>query len=144
MVNDDTIQLLKECNSGIKMGISSIEDVLPMVESQDLKNKLLRSKERHEQLEQETKTILNDYGDSGKEPNIFAKAGSWIKTNMKMTMSPDDATISDLMTDGCNMGIKSLNRYLNQYEAAEEKVKDITKKLINLEQDLLVDVRDYL
>lgn len=144
MVNDDTIQLLKECNSGIKMGISSIEDVLPMVKSEDLKSKLEKSKIRHESLEQETKNILNDYDDAGKEPNVFAKAGSWLKTNMKMAMNPDDATISDLMTDGCNMGIKSLNRYLNQYEAAEEKVKDITKKLINLEQDLLVDVRDYL
>lgn len=144
MVNDDTIQLLKECNSGIKMGISSIEDVLPMVQSDDLKSKLEKSKARHENLEQETKAILNDYDDAGKEPNVFAKAGSWIKTNMKMAMNPDDATISDLMTDGCNMGIKSLNRYLNQYVAAEEKVKDITKKLINLEQDLLVDVRDYL
>lgn len=144
MVNDDTIQLLKECNAGIKMGISSIDEVLPMVKSEDLKNKLEKSKARHENLENETKKILNDYDDSGKEPNPFAKAGSWIKTNMKMTMNPSDATISDLMTDGCNMGIKSLNRYLNQYEAAEEKVKDITKKLINLEQDLLVDVRDYL
>ena len=144
MVNDDTIQLLKECNAGIKMGISSIEDVLPMVESNDLKNKLMKNKERHERLEEETKEILNDYDDAGKEPNVFAKAGSWLKTNMKMAMNPNDATISELMTDGCNMGIKSLNRYLNEYVAAEEKVKDITKKLIHLEQDLLVDVRDYL
>ena len=144
MINSDTIKLLKECNSGIKMGISSIDDVLPMVESQDLKSKLIQSKNKHAQLEAETKQFLNQYDDSGEEPNAFAKAGSWLKTNMKMAMNPDDATISDLMTDGCNMGIKSLNKYLNQYVAAEEKAKDITKKLINLEQDLLVDVRDYL
>lgn len=144
MINDDTIKLLKECNSGIKMGISSIDDVLPMVENNDLKNILIKSKEKHERLGVETKDILNDYDDSGEEPNVFAKAGSWLKTNMKMAMKPDDATISDLMTDGCNMGIKTLNRYLNQYVAAEEKVKDITKKLINIEQDLLTDVREYL
>ena len=40
MVNDDTIQLLKECNAGIKMGISSIDEVLPDVEDKELKNKL--------------------------------------------------------------------------------------------------------
>ena len=144
MINDDTIKLLKECNSGIKMGISSIDDVLPMVESEDLKSKLLKSKERHEYLGQQTVELLNDYGDAGEEPNAFAKAGSWLKTNMKMIMKPNDSTISDLMTDGCNMGIKSLNKYLNEYEAAEEKAKDITKKIINLEQDLLVNIRDYL
>ena len=69
---------------------------------------------------------------------------SWIKTNMRLVMDESDATIADLMTDGCNMGVKSLNRYLNQYGAADEKSKDITKRLINLEQQLTVDLRSYL
>jgi hypothetical protein len=42
------------------------------------------------------------------------------------------------------MGVKSLNRYLNEYKAAEEKAKDITKRLINLEEQLAVDIREYL
>ena len=61
-----------------------------------------------------------------------------------MMMSPTDETISDLITDGCNMGVKSLNRYLNEYSAAEEKAKDITKRLINLEEKLAIDIREYL
>ena len=61
-----------------------------------------------------------------------------------MSFDPSDKTISNLMTDGCNMGVKSLNKYLNQYEAAEEKVKDITKRLINLEEKLAIDIRQYL
>lgn len=144
MVNNDTIELLKECNAGIKMGISSIDDVLPMVNNEGLKRKLETCKAEHEKLEDETKNILNDYDDAGENPNVFAKSMSWIKTNVKMAMKPDDETISDLMTDGCNMGVKSLNRYLNQYEAAEEKVKDITKRLINLEEKLAIDIRCYL
>jgi hypothetical protein len=42
------------------------------------------------------------------------------------------------------MGVKSLNRYLNQYEAADERSKDITKRLINLEEQLAVDIRQFL
>lgn len=144
MINNDTIELLKECNAGIKMGISSIDDVLPSVRNSDLKKKLEVCKNEHEKLETETQNILNDYDDSGKEPNQMAKAMSWLKTNTKMSFSPTDETISDLMTDGCNMGVKSLNKYLNQYEAAEEKVKDITKRLINLEEKLAIDIRQYL
>ena len=144
MVNNDTIELLKECNAGIKMGISSIDDVLPDVSNEDLRQRLEVCKREHEKLEEETKDILNDYEDAGEKPNVMAKTMSWIKTNVKMTMKPDDETISDLMTDGCNMGVKSLNRYLNQYEAAEEKVKDITKRLINLEEKLAIDIRQYL
>ena len=144
MINNDTIELLKECNAGIKMGISSIDDILPSVKNPSFKQKLEKCKKEHEKLETETKNILNDYDDSGKEPNPMAKAMSWIKTNTKMSFDPSDKTISDLMTDGCNMGVKSLNKYLNQYEAAEEKVKDITKRLINLEEKLAIDIRQYL
>ena len=69
---------------------------------------------------------------------------SRMKTNMKLGMEDSDATIADLMTDGCNMGVKSLNRYLNEYKAASEVSKDITKRLINLEEKLIVDIRAYL
>ena len=63
---------------------------------------------------------------------------------MKLSMEDTDATIADLMTDGCNMGVKSLNRYLNQYKAADEVSKDMAKRLINLEEKLAVDIRQYL
>ena len=74
----------------------------------------------------------------------MAKGMSWMKTNAMLMMKPDDQTIADLMTDGCNMGVKSLNKYLNQYEAADEVSKDIAKRLINLEEKLAVDIRSYL
>ena len=67
-----------------------------------------------------------------------------MKTNMKLGMDYSDQTIADLMTDGCNMGVKTLHKYLNQYEAADERSKDIAKKLINLEETLTLDIRQYL
>jgi hypothetical protein len=69
---------------------------------------------------------------------------SWMKTNMKLGMNHSDATVAELMTDGCNMGVKSLNRYLNQYKAADERSKDLAKQLIHLEQQLAVDIQQYL
>ena len=79
-----------------------------------------------------------------KEPNVMARGMSWIKTNMRLAMNTSDETIAELMTDGCNMGVKSLSRYLNQYKAADDRAKAITKKLINLETDLCSDLRVYL
>lgn len=42
------------------------------------------------------------------------------------------------------MGVKTLHKYLNKYKAADEKSKDIAKKLINIEEELIVDMRSYL
>jgi len=144
MVNDDTIKLLRECNAGIKMGVSSIDEVLSEVKDDELKELLIKAKDKHSKLGDETNILLNKYHDEGKEPNPMAKAMSWIKTNLKISNSHTDRTIADLIVDGCNMGIKSLYKYLNDYATAEEKVKDIAKKLINIEEKLITDVRGYL
>ena len=144
MIEQDTIKLLRECDAGIKMGVASIDEVLGHVKKDDLFQKLTTCKEEHEKLQSEVDQLLSKYDDDGKNPNPIAKGMSWMKTNMKLSMEDSDATVADLMTDGCNMGVKSLNRYLNQYKAADEVSKDITKRLINLEEKLTVDIRQYL
>ena len=125
MVEQDTIKLLRECDAGVKMGISSIDDVLPKVKSDSLEQYLVNCRNEHVRLQEEIEVLLENYQDDGKDPNPMAKGMSWIKTNVKLAVEESDETIADLMTDGCNMGVKSLNQYLNQYEAASEKSKDI-------------------
>ncbi len=144
MIEQDTIRLLRECDAGVKMGIASIDDVLDYVSNEKFKKCLVNCKDEHIRLNDEIQELLKEYHDDGKEPNPMAKSMSWLKTNMKLVMNESDRTIADLMTTGCNMGTKSLNKYLNQYKAADEKSKDITKKLIKLEEKLVEDIREYL
>lgn len=144
MIEQDTIRLLRECDAGVKMGVKSIDDVIDYVHSHDLKELLNACKDEHDKLNVEIQKLLEKYEDEGKDPNPIAKGMSWMKTNMKLVMNESDHTIADLMTDGCNMGVKSLNKYLNEYEAADEVSKDIAKRLINLEEKLIIDIRDYL
>ncbi len=144
MVEQDTIRLLRECDAGVKMGISSIDDVLNKVKSDALRQYLVDCRNEHVRLQDEINVLLENYQDDGKDPNPIAKGMSWMKTNVKLAVEESDETIADLMTDGCNMGVKSLNKYLNEYEAANEKSKDICKKLINLEEKLTTDIRGYL
>ena len=144
MIEKDMIRLLRECDAGVKMGVSSIEDVLEYVRSKELKKLLEDCRAEHEKLKTEIQKELDRFQDEGKDPAAMAKGMSWIKTNVMLAMDESDHTIADLITDGCNMGVKTLNRYLNQYEAAEEQVKDIAKKLIKIEDTLACDLREYL
>lgn len=144
MIEQDTIKLLRECDAGIKMGVSSIRDVLDYVHDSELKHYLTDSLRRHNELDEELQGLLDRYGDEGKDPNPMAKGMSWIKTTVKLKLDESDATIADLMIDGCDMGVKSLSRYLNQYAAADEQSKDLCKRLIKLEETLGVQMRGYL
>ena len=144
MIEQDTVKLLRECDAGIKMGISSIDDVLDRVQNDAFQQRLKDCKEESKRLQSELEGLLDRYHDDGKEPNPIAKGMSWMKTTMKLGMEESDAVIADLMTDGCNMGVKSLSRYLNQYKAADESSKNLAKKLIRSESQLAVDIRQYL
>lgn len=144
MIEQDTIKLLRECDAGIKMGVTSIDDVLDHVGDHILKQHLISNKKEHETLKSEIQSLLDKYHDDGKDPNPIAKGMSWMKTNMKLGMDESDKVVADLITDGCNMGVKSLSRYLNQYKAADETSKDITKRLIKIEEQLAVDLRQFL
>ena len=144
MIEQNTIRLLRECDAGVKMGVDSIEQVLPHVRSGNLKARLEKSRSEHEKLAKEIEHALARYQDDGKSPNPIAKTMSTMKTNMELMISEDDKTIASLMTDGCNMGVKSLNKYLNEFEAADENSKDICKRLIHLEESLTHQIRDFL
>lgn len=144
MVSSDTVKLLKECNSGIKMGMSAIEDVIGEVKDENFRKILDKSLKTHNALGKKTAKYLEDVGSDGKEPHQMAKGMAWVKTNLKMTIEASDEMAADLITDGCHMGIKFLNRYLNQYKNAGEEAKKLTEDIIREEENLAQDIKKYL
>ena len=144
MVNEDTINLIKECDAGTKTAISSIKEVLDNVKSKDLLKLLTESTEKHELIISDIKEFVKELSVEGKDPSPMAKAMSWMKINMEMFMHEDDKTIASLIIDGCNMGIKQLTGYLNQYKNADEKAKRLAKRLINEEENLSDSLKKYL
>lgn len=144
MIEQDTVRLLRECDAGVKMGVASIDSVLRHVHASALRHRLDRCKADHESLDRSLQVLLSRCHDGGKDPNPMAKGMSQAKTGWKLTLDPSDAAIADLMTDGCNMGVKSLSKYLNQYKAADPDSKRIARQLIALEEQLATDIRAYL
>lgn len=144
MADNDTVKLLRECNSGIQMAVYSIEEILADVQNEQLKQILKDTLNTHNSLGNRTHELLSAFGEETKEPNPIAKGMSWMKTNAKMMMDNTDNTCADLITDGCNMGIKTLYRYLNEYSAADEKAKKLTEDIIREEESLRQSLRDYL
>lgn len=144
MIEQDTIKLLRECDAGIKMGVLSLDQVLVYAKDKKLKEFLKESKEEHNKLDEEVQQQLERFDDEGKKPSSMAKGMSWMKTNVMLIVNESDNMIADIIIDGCDMGVKSLSKYLNQYAAADEFSKDICKKLISLEEKLGIQMREYL
>ncbi|MBR2590689.1 MAG: hypothetical protein IKE65_07180 [Clostridia bacterium] len=143
-MREDTINLLKECNSGAKMGVESIDEILDKTETEDLKKILAISKVEHNEIIKRTGEILAKNCIETARPDAIATFMSKMKTEIKLMSGNADQKIAELMTDGCDMGIKSLTQYLNEYAAAEEPAKDLTGKLIKIEEHTREKLKAYL
>lgn len=144
MIQQDTIRLLRECDAGVRMGIASLDDVRKRVREDDLDARLAASRREHEQLGEKIRAALRRFGDEGKAPAAVARGMAWLKASAGLAAEPSRETAAALITDGCNMGVKSLSRYLNQYAAADEDSKAIARQLIALEDALAKQMRDFL
>ncbi|MBQ6600809.1 MAG: hypothetical protein IIX36_04110 [Clostridia bacterium] len=141
---EDTEKMLKECDAGTKTAVNSIKEVLDNVKSEELLKLLTTSLSEHEDIGNEIADSLREMGGHGKDPNPMARVMSWMKINFKMLEKGDDKTIAALMLDGCNMGVKQLSTYLNEYKNADDKSKRLTKRLINAEERLAGQLKNYL
>lgn len=144
MMQEDTIRLLRECNTGTQMGYDALHEVCDNVKNPVFKQRLETGMQEHQALQAEVRTVLNANGQTGKDPSPIAKGMSWLKTNAELLVKGSDDTVADLITDGCNMGVKTVSRHLNRCADADTKVKDIAQRLIQSEEKLAVDIRKYL
>ena len=142
--NNETVKLLESCHAGIIMATDSIADMLDKITDPKLNHIAASCKNAHEILGAEAKEILRKHGLEEKEPSMMAEAMSWLKTNVKIAMDDSDKTVADLLTDGCNMGIKSIAKAINKYTDADSEVKNLSYEIISLEQDFMNDLLAYL
>ncbi len=140
----DTTYLLRECNAGCKMASNAMEQVLPHVEDKALGDLLHKYNQKHLDIGATCHDMLNAAGDKSKDPHPMTRMMAWMGTEMKLTLHDDNGSVAGMMMDGCAMGIKSLSRYLNDYPKASQESQDLTKKLIHLEEDFLVELKPFV
>jgi hypothetical protein len=143
-MNNDTVKLLRECNAGIKMGKSAIEAVLPHARDVEMRRSLEICKSTHSKLGDEAHEMLLRHEAPTKDPHPIAKTMSDMKIYTRMMLKNSDKTIADVMTDGCDMGIKSIHKFMNKYSEADEKAKSIAKRLVASEEYLELKMREFL
>jgi len=142
-MNEDSIKLLKECNAGCKSAVNSLRQVREYVIDSNLINSMDKSCEKHEHLGDKLHKILNEHGESEKDPETISKAFAGMMTEIKLLMNNDTHRIAKMLVDGCNMGIKSLSDYIMKYPDADSKIVEYANELIDIEVDLIKELEAF-
>ena len=143
-MKDDTIKLLRETSAGIKMAIDSLSELVEHVENENLRGLIFKSVDNHLEIRSSVRKLLEECRDEEKEPAVMAKVMSHVKTSVKLELDESDEKVAELITDGCDMGVKSLYKYIGEYRNADEEAKKITQRLNKEEETLIREVEKYL
>ena len=141
---NDTIKLLKDCDSGLVMAISSLKHVKHEAKADNFTNMLDKYYKNHMRIKKDIDKKLIEYNTTTDDINPFAEAMANMKITLKLTTNHTDNKIADLMIDGCNMGIKSVSKYMNKYSNAKQDIMQLANDIVVLEQNFSNELRQYL
>jgi len=143
-MNEDTVTILQEINSGCKTATNSIEQVMPSIVDDDLKELISFYKEKHVRIGESAAVLLNKAEKSEKDPNWMARAMTWIGTEMRLMMGEENSQIAKVMMDGCNMGVQKLVEAKNDCTDASPESLRLLDELIETEEEFAEKIKPFL
>lgn len=143
-MNQFSVELIRECNSGSKMAVDGIRDVMDDVTDEKLRRLLNSYIEKHEAYGEELHRIMAKEKIEPTEPKLMGKAMAKIMTEMKLMVNASPAKVADIMLDGCDMGIRSISRVQNSCWQADKEVFELSEELVKIEQFMANGLRRFL
>lgn len=143
-MDTSTYEILKECNSGCRMAVNSIEQLAVYRTSRELQDLFSEYKEDYEKMERESIRLSEGKLQEEKFSERAAETFAWISAEIKMMFNDDISKIAEMMIDGANMGIKSITEKLNRYSEAEKESISLAKKFEKTCEKMIQDMKKYL
>lgn len=143
-MNEDSIKLLEECNTGCKMALKSLSQVGSYVMDTELLMLIEKYARKHDVIEVHSSELLIEAGKCDKEPGAMATAFSWITAEVKLLIKDDNHQITSILMNGCNMGIQSISECQHKYPGAEKKIMKLAYELVKCEEDFMKELKAFV
>lgn len=136
--------MLNNIRKGTQMGCHGIDKILPKTEDQKMKNDLLSQRKEYEKIYHSADKMLSERG--GKRENLSpaAKISSGVMSDVKTLLNNSPTKIAEMMITGNTMGVTKSIRHLHGYKGGDPAVLDIANKLLETEQQNIVQMQQYL
>lgn len=138
------MKIFREIVRNTAMGAQSVDNILPYVECDKLKNLILSQKEVMEDFYQKAKQELgeDELDDAVTKP--FQR--TMLKMGVKMNAGFDNSNshLASMMIDGYNMGITSVQKCINELERDGVEIPQLARDLMKTYDKDIKALRSYL
>lgn len=144
MKEENNINVLDKLHKGCCMGIDAISFVLNKVDGKEFKELLEKQQEKYEDIAEKIEDLYENY--SEKEPHettTMNKAMTWYGVQMNTINDKSTSKLAELLTQGTNMGIIEGRKLLN-HKNVDKKVESLVKKYVNMQEDCIEKLKEFL
>ena len=141
-MKDNTEKLLRKCGLGAQMGVNGINAAQRYATDPELLNLLSEFKDKHRKVEEEADLLLAARGKKGKHVNKAVKKMARAVTSVRIAVRPENSRIAEMMIRSCDSALERLAGLLSKYAQAEEPAKECVKKLVLIEQEYRIRLKN--
>lgn len=141
---DDNIELLNFIYQNSQMGVTTLKQLLPLVEDQELKKHLEKQRDGYLHFHQEAKELLHQAGYDEKGIDAFEKIRTYLMINMQTLMDKSTQHLSKMVLIGSNMGVIEAIAKRHRFTKAKSNVVSIMKELELFEKRNMEELENFL
>lgn len=141
---DGNIELLNFIYQNSQMGVTTIDQLLKIVEEGSFKKHLQRQYEGYLEMHQEAKQLLHQSGHDEKGISSFEKIRTYLMINMQTMTDNSTKHIAEMMIVGSSMGIINAIKNMHQYRFAKEEITKLMERLLYFEEANFQQLKIFL
>lgn len=141
---DGNTELLNFIYQNSQMGVTTIDQLLKIVEEGSFKKYLQKQYQGYLEIHQEAKQVLHQNGHDEKGISSFEKIRTYLMINMQTMTDHSTQHIANMMIVGSSMGIIDAIKNIHQYRYAKEEVTKLMERLLYFEEANFQQLKVFL
>ena len=141
-----TAALLDRMYKNVKMGADSIINIMPKVESEELRTELTSELNTLEGYADRIKKMLSDEGAEAEEEGIVSRLSAKMGMAMNTMMDSTTSHIAEMMMEGYTMGITDMTKDIREYEntKASEASLSLAREIVAYHESAFSKMKEFL
>ena len=126
------------------VALQSIEDLMPKVQDEDMRQELSNEYSRYDVIAKECEMLGKSEDIDLKDNNWFEKIKLWGAINMSTMTDKTTRHIAEMMIQGTVMGLIQCLKDIKDYKAVSQDLDDICEKLNNLMEENYQSLKKFV
>lgn len=139
-----SVDFLNKVYQNAKMGSDSINYLTDKITDAALLSDLQTQHSSYSSIINKTQTELANNQALPKETSPASQVGLWSGVQLNTLVDKSPCHIAEMLIQGSTMGVIDMTKTLKEYSDAPQNLKDIGQELIQLEENSIQKMKQYL